>query len=854
MDKNDDELFISSHLMMLLTYTIFSIILVAEIFVMDWEKWMTFLILGGVLLSWYIYFSNIGSGRMRLWVCSLLMMATFFYYGTHVTSTFDLAVVICVVMFLYTMTGIHSLVTLCQFTYYITMAYEIINLAAGGMKFDSLTLTRTLLHVAVVTMTAWISRTIINKWQEVLGHSKEEITKLNESTGRLNDFIANVSHEIRTPINTILGLCNIEISKETDRDRKNDLVAIEEAGKRIGEQISNILDFSEIDRNDVAVNYEDYMLSSVFNDLVSEIEPHRKKNIELIIDVEPSIPSVMNTDVDKLKKILWHLIINGIKFTNEGGVYVHVSSVSQVYGINLIIEVKDTGIGMDEHQLEMIYDDFYKADSGRDRTTGGLGLGMMIVHGFVKSLGGFMIIESSIGGGTSVRVSIPNRIIDPNPCMSVKDRESISLGAYLHFEKYSNPHVREFYDSMVRNIVTGLKVSMHRVDNLGSLRALVDNKKLTHLFAGPEEYNSAVEYMESLASDVLVTVVANPEELNRPTASKVRVMPKPFYCFPVVGILNSKTGDDVFEEGAVSFTGARALIVDDEPMNLIVSSGMLRRYGMIVTTCESGQEAIDLCRQNQYDVIFMDHMMPVMDGVEAMRRIRSEQTRSKIITPVIAFTANAVSSAREMFRQAGFDGFVAKPVDMVELERVLKRVLPPALVVANSNQPPKEDHSGIAPDDIFDRLKAIGVDTDTGMYYSQNDAEFYKTLLNQYAQESTAKKKTMEESLALGNLGDYAIQVHSIKSTSKMIGEMNLSEMAKELEEAAKRGDRAFVDKSHDAMLAVYERLLDAIDPDRAASKVKEDTSDFDEILEFEPEGGAFFFFFPVPVSREGHI
>lgn len=839
MDKNNDELFISSHMMMLLTYTIFSIILVAEIFVMDWEKWMTFLILGGVLLSWYIYFSNIGSGRMRLWVCSLLMMATFFYYGTHDTSTFDLAVVICVVMFLYTMTGIHSLVTLCQFTYYITMAYEIINLAAGGMKFDSLTLTRTLLHVAVVTMTAWISRTIINKWQEVLGHSKEEITKLNESTGRLNDFIANVSHEIRTPINTILGLCNIEISKEMDRDRKNDLVAIEEAGKRIGEQISNILDFSEIDRNDVAVNYEDYMLSSVFNDLVSEIEPHRKKNIELVIDVEPSIPSVMNTDVDKLKKILWHLIINGIKFTNEGGVYVHVSSVSQVYGINLIIEVKDTGIGMDEHQLEMIYDDFYKADSGRDRTTGGLGLGMMIVHGFVKSLGGFMIIESSIGGGTSVRVSIPNRIIDPNPCMSVKDRESISLGAYLHFEKYSNPHVREFYDSMVRNIVTGLKVSMHRVDNLGSLRALVDNKKLTHLFAGPEEYNSAVEYMESLASDVLVTVVANPEELNRPTASKVRVMPKPFYCFPVVGILNSKPGDDVFEEGAVSFTGARALIVDDEPMNLIVSSGMLRRYGMIVTTCESGQEAIDLCRQNEYDVIFMDHMMPVMDGVEAMRRIRSEQTRSKIITPVIAFTANAVSSAREMFRQAGFDGFVAKPVDMVELERVLKRVLPPALVVANSNQPPKEDHSGIAPDDIFDRLKAIGVDTDTGMYYSQNDAEFYKTLLNQYAQESTAKKKTMEESLALGNLGDYAIQVHSIKSTSKMIGEMNLSEMAKELEEAAKRGDRAFVDKSHDAMLAVYERLLDAIDPDRAASKVKEDTSDFDEILEFEPEGGA---------------
>ncbi|MBQ8138330.1 MAG: response regulator [Lachnospiraceae bacterium] len=863
MDNSKDELFTSSHLLMLLAYTVFSAILVAEIFVMNWEKWVAFLIFGGVILAWYIYFSKVGSGHLRLWICSLLMMVTYFYYGTHDTSFFDLAVVICIVMFLYTLTGIASLVTLSQCTYYFTMLYAIITLLLSGETFTPLVISRLVLHVAIVTADAQLARIIIKKWQAILGQSKEEIEKLNESTGRLNDFIANVSHEIRTPINTIQGICSMEISEETDPERKEKLVSIMEAGKRIGEQITNVLDFSEIDRNDVANNYEDYMLSSVFNDIVSELEPHRKKDLELVINVDPSLPSVMNTDVGKLKKILWHLIINGIKFTNEGGVYVHVSSVPHEYGINLLIEVRDTGIGMDEAQLEQMYEGFYKADSGRDRSTGGLGLGIMIVHGFTKALGGFMIVDSTPGEGTCVKVSIPNRIVDPSVCMSVKDRESISLGAFLHFEKYPNPHVREFYDEMVKNLVTGLKVTMHRVDNLDALRALTVNKTLTHLFVGPEEYNGSVDYIEHLAQNILVTVIANPEELCRPKNSKVRVMPKPFYCFPVVGILNSKPGDTIDDDEEISFPGVRVLVVDDEPMNLIVSAGMLRRYGMYVTTCESGQEAIELCRQNEYDVILMDHMMPVMDGVEAMKRIRSDQTRIKAVTPIIAFTANSVSSAREMFKRNGFDGFIAKPVDNVELERVLKHVLPPALIVKGKAKNhkkdvkpavmgPVEDVNKQIPafnpkDDLFDRLKAVDVDVFTGMHYCQDEPDFYKTILEQYRKESSVKKQRMADALENGILEDYATQVHAIKSSSKMIGAGKLSEKAKALEDAAKRGDMEAVKASHKDMMDLYDIVLGAIKPeDEIKEDVKESVKENPkkilkediEVFEFEPEGG----------------
>ena len=843
-----DELFMSSQMMMVVSYTIFSAILIGETLLLGWESWAILLIVGGVGASWFMHINRIANSRTRLWIVSLLMMATYFFYGSHVTSTYDLAIIMAAVILLFIMTGMHALITLCQITYYITMTYAVILLFLLGEKFDSLVISRTLMHYAVVTMLCWIARIIIKKWNEVLGHSREEINILTAATKRLNDFLANASHEIRTPINAILGLCDMGLDKETDGEKRGRLLSIEEAGKRMGEQISDILDYSEIDRGDLTNNNEDYMLSSVINDIVNSLAPYMKKSVELIIDVDASIPSVMNTDVGKLKKIMWHLITNGLKFTNDGGVYVHISPVPHDYGINLRIEVTDTGIGMDAAELENIYSTFYMADSGRSKRAGGLGLGMSIVYGFVRSLGGFMTIDSAPGEGTTVRVSVPCKVVESERCMSVADIENISIGAYLHFEKFPNPRVREFYDSMVRNIVTGLKVTMHRVDNSNSLRALIDNKKLTHLFVGPEEYLEAADLMEALAKQIIVTAVANPDELHLPEGSLVRIMPKPFYCFPVVGVLNTKPSDVQKEEGRLTFPGARVLVVDDEPMNLVVSTGMFKAYGMVVTTCESGQMAIDLCRENEYDIIFMDHMMPVMDGVEAMKRIRNDQARNKQIVPIIAFTANAVSSAREMFRREGFDGFVSKPVDRVELERVMRHVLPASLVRTDESGAPDISQNDIAPAQkpvtvsLIDKLASLGVDTEKGLYYSQQDQSFYETLILQYLKESDEKKAIIKKALSSGDLAAYIIQVHSIKSTSKMIGAMDLSESARLLEEAGKSGDTAYIVANHMAMMTVYDRLLDAIRekaPSGNDNNVDETagSDDDDEVLEFDAVG-----------------
>ena len=835
--------------MLLISYTIFSVILIGESLLMGWEIWALFPIAFGVILSWTMHLTNSVSPDLRIWMYSLLMMGTFFFYGVHDTSTFDLAIVISAVIILYTMTARKRLITLAQCTYYATMVYEIVTMVINGVSFDVLEISRTVLHICMITMICWFARTIIDKWEKVLGKSKDEIVQLTEATERLNDFLANVSHEIRTPVNAIIGLTGICIDKTDSDEIRNEMISVRNAGRKVAEQISDILDYSELDREKSVINCEDYMLSSVLHDLVTEIKQYKAREVELIIDVDPAIPSVMNSDVSKIKKILKALISNGLKYTRQGGVYVRITAEEHDYGVNLCFEITDTGIGMTEEELENVYSSFYQADSGRSRMGGGLGLGLAIVSGFVSILGGFMTISSKKDVGTTVHVSIPQKVIDPASCMSVSNPGRLCLGAFLQFEKYPNPQVREYYNSMVMNIVKGLGVQMHRVNNAENLRLLTRSVKITHLFVGEEEYCSDIELMEELAKEMIVVVVSGPG-LVLPARSNAKIMEKPFYCFPVVSVLNSDISSLGRAGKKMMCRDVKALVVDDEPMNLIVAKSIFRRYGMIVTTVSSGQESVDICREQVFDIIFMDHMMAGMDGVAAMKKIKSDVSGLNADVPVIALTANAMSSAKQMFLNEGFDGFVSKPIEIEELERSLRQILPKsfityedaddAAVIPEVEEPVEKapEKTDIIP--LHEILKEAGIDTGNGLRYCMDDLDFYKTLLTQVATEAREKIPQLEHYFAEKDWSNYEILIHAVKSTTKMIGGQQVSDEALALEMAAKEKNTSFIQENHASCIAKYRTLSDSVLSalglkDEVTSASESSSGDDEEVLEFGP-------------------
>ena len=837
----EDDLFQSSHLTLLVSYTIFAAILVVESFLMGWELWALLLVAGGIATAWVLHIRHNTPANVRIWVYAVLIMGCFFFYGIHETSTFDLALVMGAIIMLNTMSGKKSLITLCQFTFYITMGYSLINMIRNGTEFDVLLITRIILHFAMVYFIGRFAKVIIDKWMEVLNTSQNEVEQLTEATEHLNDFLANVSHELRTPVNAIIGLTTLCIDKSKHSQIEGDLVAVRDAGRKVAEQIGDILDYSEIDRKKAVCNNEDYMLSSVLHDLVNDVKQYKSRNVELIIDVDPSIPAVMNSDVAKIKKVLKALITNGLKYTQKGGVYVRITTVSHEYGVNLCIEVTDTGKGMTEYELEKVYDSFYQADSSRTRQGGGLGLGLAIASGFVALLGGFMTIDSKPDVGTTVNVSIPQRVVDPLSCMSVAAPEKLCLGAFLHFEKYDHPAVRDYYNSMVLNIVKGLGIQMHRVNNAENLKLLHSNVHLTHLFIAEGEYLDNIDLIEELAKEMVVAVVAS-EDIVLPRNSHVKILEKPFYCFPVVSILNSTVGSKEERVKKLRCDGVRALVVDDESMNLVVAKSIFSRYGMKVTTVTSGQESIDICRAKVFDIIFMDHMMSGMDGVEAMKRIRTDVSGLNGSVPVIALTANAMSSAKQMFLAEGFDGFVSKPVEIDELERVLKQVLPKSFISfvdadgaleAAEEEPEVPVIRPAEEKDFISEFRKSGIDTDAGIKYCVGDKEFYKSLLLQFASEAPDKIASMKNYYQIRDWHNYEILVHALKSTSKMIGVSGLSDKAKALEKAAKENDEGFILANHETMIKDYGKITAEV---RDMLMSEENGSTDDEVLVFNPE------------------
>lgn len=869
--NTEGDVFRSSPLMILITYTVLGVALIAETILMSWELWAIPIIVASIIICWGLHITQFMSHKVRLYISTMLMMVCYFFYGIHITSTYDMPLLMMLIIMIFTTTGEVWLVTACQITYYFTLVYDIIAMISMGTEWDSLLISRTALHVVLMFMCGWLARIIIKKWDAVFHRSDNKIKELNDSTKRMNSFMANLSHELRTPINAILGITSVMVEKENSEELKADMHEVVVAGRRMAEQVGDILDYSEIEMNQLVVNKGSYMIASILNDLVVELRPIIPDNLELVIDVDAEVPAVLKGDSGKLHKILYHLISNGLKYTKDGGVLVHITSIKQKYGVNLCIDVSDTGIGMSKDELDRLYSRFYQAESGRIVRSGGLGISMVIVSGFVRSLGGFITIDSIPEKGTVVRISIPQEVEDDGRCMSVNNKEVLNLAGFLNIGKFSNPNVREYYNSMILNLVRGLKVTMHRVDNISDLKKLLQKVQITHLFVADEEYVKNFDYIESLNSELKVVVVAK-ESFKLPKGAKAHILLKPFYCIPIASILNSDhTKKD--EEKRMYCKGVRALVVDDEPMNLNVAKGIFKRYGMEVSTADSGAEAVKMCKEQTYDIVFMDHMMPGMDGVETMKRIRYDAGKHHRDFPIVALTANALSTAREMFIAEGFDGFISKPIELAELERVLRHVLSKTLITyvdenedalgtVNSkliseneaddawfvyqNGDTNTENTSTTNDTVSDTqnnglddsislapLADYGIDINLGLKYCQ-DGEIYMSLLEQYAQEFDEKLECMEDFYKKKDLENYTILVHALKSTSLMIGDKSLSEEAKALELAGKNRDLEFIEKNHRAMTEHYTRTAQGI---AKVLKVKDTDEDDFEILEFPPEG-----------------
>ena len=645
---------------------------------LGWEFWVPPLIVCAMVAAWILHFTQYGTWTFRENYYLIFTMFLSFYHGVHLTSTYEVVVVSALLMVNVTLFKRKEFITLMLFECIVLMIFQIVmGVKKGFLVIDTLTVSKLTLHVlAEFCIYKGLYDAINNNRKDTeeldLRNSEKETERY-----QMEDFLVNISHELRTPVNVVNGMTSMIIKKEN----RDDVRSIRDAGLRLSRQIEDIQDYSEIQRGEVVLEESKYMITSVLNDIISSYRVWEEKNdLELIVDLDPNVPAVLRGDARKIRKIIWHLLDNAVKFTKQGGIYLKITSIRRDYGVNLIIEVTDTGVGISPSDMDKISKGLYRGDKSRSRRTNGIGLGFSIVYGFARSMNGFVNLSSERGVGTTVRVSIAQEIIDPSRCITAVGGKKLNVVFYVFPRKHKVAKTMYFYRNMATNMAVGLDANLYSASSFAELKKLTETGDITHVFMGEEEYNDSPEFIDALTEKGITVAVSAGDGFVPREGSNVIIMSKPLYGCSVIMVLNGeasrllKAGAE--KENRPVLDGLRALVVDDEPMNLVVATGLFKDYNMIIDTAKSGKESIVKFTENDYDIIFMDHMMPEMDGIEAMKRLRDVAAQKGRSACIVALTANAVSGAREMFLKEGFDGFISKPINISEFERTINSVLP----------------------------------------------------------------------------------------------------------------------------------------------------------------------------------
>lgn len=816
----------SRHLLLAVIVTVFSAMLILVTVLISWELWVIPLIMVGSISVWLLHITRAGSDIFYENLCAALLLAEFFFFGVHKDSLFEMPAVACIMTLTLFMLNrkwmLHTIVAL----YMLELLYHILILRTITYNMEVWDTFRLAFGLIIILGGAALGRYWINRrktqraWYENMFAELEKMGKQNAV------FLSNVSHELRTPINMVIGISEVMLGKDISPEMRADMLSIKTAGKRLSNQINNMLDYTEIVEGTLTSVKEEYMITSVLNDVLTMATMQSNRHhLELVFDIDPKVPAILIGDAEKISHVLKILVENSLKFTEEGGINVRIGYRRESYGVNLIIDIRDTGIGMTDSQLMQVYDDFYQADSGSSRFAGGLGLGLPIARGLLDAMGGFIHFDSNEQKGLHAHIVIPQGLVDERPCIVLPNADQLCVACYFRPEKYSCDEVRAYYDGLILNLVEGLGIEGYQAHNFEGLLKLQRNHKLTHVFITQAEYGENQEYYEKMADQLHIVIIAEQDYDPDDRAGRLLMIRKPFSALSVANLLSRETGESGLEEaqdaGRRPFTcvGARALAVDDEEMNLVVAKGVLGSYGMQVDTCLSGREAVERCNSASYDIIFLDHMMPGVDGVETLRRIRELNNEIYRDLPVVALTANTVSGAREMFRNEGFTEFVPKPIERAVLERVLRKVLPKHFIqygaepaeqeraVEDEGQKPAEQE----PASCYGRLVQAGINVETGLDYCSGEEEFYMEMLRMFRDQGTEKRNEIISLYESASWADYAVKVHALKSTALTIGAEELSAHAKELELAGKRGDVGYIRENHPILLRMHEEVCDSI-------------------------------------------
>lgn len=812
-----------------------------------WSIYIRELLFLPTVFGWFIYFREYWDHPRRANFICIACWAEFILYALFTDSFSAMLVTMAGVIVLLSIFNTQQILypgLVVPFFLFLYHGFVAKTIAITGPR-SALRLSVQFLSVYMVSAVILIIQKNRREASELL---IEKIRELEIAERSKDDFLVNVSHEIRTPINAVCGMSEAILQEDLPLDVRRDVVDIQTAGRNLLSTVSNILDFSELETGKLTLAEESYNITSTITDIINmAMTIDNGRHLELIVDCDADLPSNLLGDEQKFRRIVMNLLGNAFKFTKEGGVILRITSRKEEYGVNLHVSVRDSGIGIERADMEKIFTSFSQVNSKRNREAGGVGLGLAITQALVNSMGGFMTVESEPGSGSEFQFTIPQKVLDETPIVSIRDKNNLYAACYINLDKYDYTVVREGYESCIQHIASQFAFPFRVCRNLPELKRRMEREAYTHIFIGWEEYTEDRSFFDELCEERHVVLLLDYDQELSVSGNMLRIY-KPFTVLSIAAVFNGQKvlyGEEQYASLHNKFIAPQAnvLIVDDNAMNLKVMARLLLPYRLKVSLAGSGQEALEKLNASNFDCVFLDHMMPEMDGVETLHKIRQKPGLYYQSLPIIAFTANAIGGAREMFISEGFNDFIAKPIELSVLDRILRRYIPAQMqipveegetvhterasenaAVTSAADPIGQQTAGeaaayspniqsVTSDASRGRLhlNRAGVNIEQALAYC-GDEEGFREIIAIFHAEGEKRRNHLSHYFEEQDWKNYVICVHALKGNAKSIGAGALSELARELEFAGKENRIEYILEHHEAMMENHDRLLAALD------------------------------------------